>query len=67
MCPGTYLEVLVEDLDLAGALLDGVLALRGPAELEAGAEGAVAPRQRGVDDVLAIATHNHKAAVRVVI
>ena len=41
--------------------------LIGPDKFSCRAEALVAPGQRGVDDVLAIPTHSHEAAVGVVL
>jgi len=65
---GLGLLKVLEDLDLGGALAHGVLArVVAPHELEASAEALVAPRECRVDDVLALAAHDHEAAVGVVL
>jgi hypothetical protein len=54
------LEVL-KDLDSGGVFADGILRrVRGPDKLLAGPEGLVAQGHRGVDDVLAVAAHDHE-------
>ena len=63
----THLEVFVEDLDFGRAFPHCVLPLQTPRKLECRPKRAVPPGQRSVDDVLAIATHHHKAAVGVVL
>ncbi len=57
------LEVLKE-LNTGGGLPDSVLrGVGGPHELLGRPEGLVSQRHSGVDDILAIAAHNHKSKI----
>ena len=63
----TYFEVF-EDLDLGRRLPDCKLVrVRAPHKLQRLPKRLVPPSQRGVDDVLTVATDRHKAAVGIVL
>ena len=63
----TSLYEILEELDARGALAHRVLArVERPHKVERIAKRLLAPRERGVDDVLAVAGDDGEAAVRVV-